>query len=244
MTKSSGLGDRLFVAEFDLSGDVGSIQRVGGGNSPLVVTGIDKQAFERLAGKLDGAINFMAFFNKTAGQAHPVLSALPTTDRIVSYLRGTTLGNAIASMVAKQINYDGNRAADGSLTFQTQALANGFGLEWGRQLTAGLRSDTTATNGASIDTVASAAFGLQAYLHVISFTGTSVSIQIEDSADNAAFADVTAGTFTSVTAPTSERLFTARNATIRQYLRIATVGTFSQCSFVVNVVKNTATTVF
>ena len=40
------------------------------------------------------------------------------------YTRGTTLGNPAACMVAKQINYDPTRAADGSLTIAVQAEAN------------------------------------------------------------------------------------------------------------------------
>jgi len=104
MTKQSGLGDALLVAGYDLSGDIGSLSKIGGGPKPLVVTAINKSAFERIGGIRDGGLEYMAFFNDATGQAHPRLSTLPRTDQIVTYCRGTTLGNPAAACVAKQID--------------------------------------------------------------------------------------------------------------------------------------------
>lgn len=254
MAKQTGLGDNLYVAGYDLSGDVGSLGRIGGGPAAREVTGIDKSAFERKGGLRDGSIEYSAWFNPdsvAAGDAtdqlHTVLSALPTADQILSYCRGTSLDSPAACLVSKQLNYDGNRSTDGDLTFAITAEANSYGIEWGRQLTAGLRSDTAATDGSSIDTGASAAFGLQAYLQVVSFTGTDATITIEDSADDATFAAVTGGAFTQVTtAPTAERIQTGRTQTVRRYLRVATstTGGFSELTFSVVVVKNDTEVLF
>ena len=120
-----------------------------------------------------------------------------------------------------------------------QALGNGYGVEWGHQLTAGLRTDTEATNGASIDTGASAAFGAQAYLQVTAFTGTSVTVTIQDSADDSSFAAVTGLAFTAVSAaPAFERVTTAVGATVRRYIRVVTTGTFNPATFAVVINKN------
>jgi len=239
MVKSSGLGDNLYCDGFDLSGDVGAIDAIGGGPVALGVTAIDKSAMERLGGLRDGGLEFTSFFNPSANQEHAALRGLPTTDRVVSYFRGTTLGGEAASLVAKQINYDATRGEDGSLTFKVQALANGFGLDWGRSLTAGKRTDSTATNGASVDhTDVSTAFGWQAFLHVFAFTGTSVTVTIQDSADDAAFANLTGGAFTAATGQTSQRLEGGRTATVRRYLRAVTSGTFSNAVFAVVFVRN------
>lgn len=241
MAKSSGLGDNCYVGGYNLSGDIGSIDKIAGPMKPIEVTGIDKSAFERIGGQRDGSISWTAFFNTDIGRAHPVLSALPTGDVVVTYCRGTTLGDPCASMVAKQLNYDGNRAASGEFTFKVDAEANGYGLEWGRQLTAGLRTDTTATNGTGIDTTASASFGAQAYLQVTAFTGTDVTIKIQDSADNVTFADVAGLSFTAVTAaPTTQRLATGNTATIRRYVRAATTTSagFTSVTFSVQITKN------
>lgn len=238
MSKQGGMGDNLYVAGYDVSGDIGSLSRIGGGPALKEVTGIDKSAYERQGLVRDGAIEYLAWFNPSTDQAHDRLSLLPTTDVVMQYARGTTLGNEAAVMVAKQVNYDPTRGNDGSLSFGVSALANGYGLQWGKQLTAGKRTDTTATNGSSIDTVASASFGAQAFLQVFAFTGTSVTVTVQDSADNSSFAAVTGLAFTAATGITTQRLATANNATIRRYLRVATTGTFSNAVFAVVVVKN------
>lgn len=244
MTKQAGMGDNFYVSGYDLSGDIGSLSRIGGGPAPLEVTGIDKSGFERLGGERDGAMEFSAWFNPDATAAHGRLSLLPTTDQIVTYARGTTLGNPAASQVAKQINYDPNRGEDGSLAIAVSSLANGFGLEWGEQLTAGKRSDTTATNGTGVDFLASTSFSWQAWLHVFSFTGTSVTVTLEDSADNISFAPFTGSAFTAATGITSQRLPGGALATVRRYVRAVTTGTFSQATFSVMFTKNKTLTAF
>lgn len=245
MAKQSGLGDALLVGGYDLSGDIQAIDSIHGGPSPLTFTGIDKSAHERKGGIRDGAISATTYFNAATGQAHPVLSALPTTDVIVTYCRGTSLGNAAACIVAKQIGYDPTRADDGALTLKTEAQANGYGLEWGVQLTAGKRTDTDETDGTSVDLgTGSTTHGLQAYLQVTAFTGTDVTITLQESSDDAdsdAFADVTGGAFTQVTSgPTTQRIATAASQTVERYLRVVTTtsGGFTSVTFNVVVRRN------
>ncbi|MEV6181351.1 hypothetical protein [Streptomyces sp. NPDC052015] len=240
MAKQSGLGDNFYLHGYDVSGDISSVN-VSGGPAALTTTGIDKSAFERIGGLRTGAMTGTCYFNPGTDRAHPRLSGLPRTDVIASYFRGTTLGNPAACQVSKQINYDGQRGDDGAFTFSFDLQCNGFGVEWGRSLTAGVRTDTAATNGSSIDTTASASFGAQAYLQAFAFTGTDVTVKIQDSADNSTFADVTGLSFTQLTAGrTAERIATANNATIRRYIRAVTVttGGFSSLAFSVVIVKN------
>lgn len=237
MAKESGLGDLLFVDEYDLSGDTGAVQTISAPFTPLVLTGINKYAPERLAGQMDGALAFQAWHNPT--NAHVKLSALPRTNVIGSYFHGSALGNPACSLVALQTSYDPNRGADGSLTLAVSLTgSNGLPLEWGVQGTVGKRSDTTATNGGSIDNGAATALGLQAYMHAFSFTGTSVTIKVQDSADNSSWADLTGGAFTALTAAGKEQIATTATQAVRRYLRVITTGTFSQCTFAVNLVRN------
>lgn len=243
MAKQAGLGDRLYISGYDLSGDIGSIQRVAGGPAAMDLTGIDKSAYERVGGLRDGGIDFTAWFNKAASAAHLRLGALPTTDVVVTYARGLGLGSPVACCVAKQLDYAGTRAADGGLSFATSSVANGYGVEWGQQLTAGLRTDTGATaSGTGLDGAASTAFGAQFYVQITAFTGTSVTVKIQDSADNVSFADLSGASFAAATGPTAERI--AVSGTVRRYLRVATTGTFTGASFLVSGVRNTTETVF
>lgn len=243
MAKSSGLGDNFYIAAHNLSGDIGSLSGVSSSIAPLPVTGIDKSAHERIAGLRDGSMEFMTYFNPDAGAAHPVLSALPSGNVVMSYFRGTALGNPAASMVGKQINYDGSRGDDGSFTFSVSASANGYGLDWGRSLTAGVRTDDEATEGDEVDFgTGSTEFGLQVYVHLFAFTGTSVTIKVQESSDNGAdtYADVVGATTGALVAPGAVRVATANDLTVERYLRVVTTGTFSNAEFAVVVVRNEA----
>jgi hypothetical protein len=240
MAKQSGMGGNFYVAGRNLTGDVGSLSRVGGGPATIDVTSIDKFAMERLGGLRDGAMEYTAFFNPAVSGTHAYLATLPRTDVALTYTIGTTLGNPAAAMIGKQVNYDPTHNQDGSLTFGVQAVANAYGLEWGRQLTAGLRTDTTATNGVSIDTTASVSFGWQAYLQVTAITGTSVTVSIEDSANDSAWTALSGASFTAATDVTFQRIASATpTATVRRYLRAVTTGTFNPATFSVVFVKNT-----
>ena len=242
--KSSGLGDNLYIQGFDASGDIQALGNIGGGPALLNMTPITKSAYERQGGLRSGQIEMTTFFNTVAitGATHEKLSALPRTDVILTYCRGTSLGDPAASLVAKQANYDPQRGDDGMLTFAVSAQSNGYGIEWGRQLTAGVRTDTAATNGTGIDTTASADFGGQAYLQAFSFAGTDVTVKIQDSADNVSFTDVAGFAFTQITGgtPLSERIALGNTVTVRRYVRAVTVttGGFTSLAFSVNVIKN------
>lgn len=242
--KQSGLGDNFYVGGYDLSGDTASLDECGGGPAVIDVTGINKYAYERIGGLRDGRMEWTSHFNHNGDDndgTHNILATLPYTDRHAMYCRGTTLGAPAACLVGKQLNYDPTRGDDGKLTIKVHIDGNQYGLEWGRTLTAGIRSDTDETDGDSIDTDASADFGGQAYLQVFSFTGTDATITIQDSADDSTFADVTDFSFTEITAaPFVERIALANTDTLRQYLRVVTTttGGFSELSFAVTVIKN------
>jgi hypothetical protein len=248
MTKQTGLGDSLFVDGIDISGDTQMLGNISGGPVALDHTPINKRAFERLGGLRNGNMDLTSFWNTTG--AHLAWRDLPRTDRILTYLRGSGIGSPAACLVGKQIGYDGNRGADGMFTLGVNAQSNGFALEWGEQLTAGKRSDTAATNGSSLDygvDIGTTAFGLQLYVHLFSFTGTSVTIKVQESSDNAGadpFADVTGATSGALTAVGAVRAQTSRTANIERYLRIVTTGTFSEATFCAVVVKNLSSVVF
>ncbi len=395
MAKTTGLGSALYAGGYVLSNDVSTVN-IASPQTALEYTGIDKKAHERKGGLRDGAMGFTAFYNPAAGQAHPVLSALPTGDVISTFaVNPTAVGAASASIVAKQIDYPGTRAADGMFTFNVATDGNGYGLEWGKLLTPGsftatslLTSDAStfeggianwvaktnctiaqssaqshggtkslaltsaasgtmtaqhvtdspngttgfavagggsyvasgwfrsavsartcemqvhwfdsagssvstttgstitdstsawtqassahtapatavyaivqatvvSTGGASevhyvddvlfvpgpgsLDNSTSTAFGFQAYLQVFSFAGTDATITIQDSSDNATFANVTNGGFTQITAaPTTQRIATANNATIGRYLRaqVTTSAGYTSLAFVLQVSRN------
>jgi hypothetical protein len=314
MAKQSGLSARLLVGGYDLSGDISAVDSITGAQALLDSTDITQSAHSRIPGLRDGSMGFTVYMDPA--NAHPVLSALPTADTLMSFLAPPlAIGNPSACLVAKQVNYDPTRANDGALTLKVEGQGNAFGMEWGVQLTPGLRTDATATNGTALDggggftspsvpasgtpvtntsslpatvvvsggTVSNVvvnaisvgtgdgtytvppgqsitltysaaptwtwtlqtAHGAQAYLQVTGFTGTSVTVAVQDSADNSTFAAVTGLTFTAVTAaPAWARLATTGNATLRRYVRVVTTGTFSSATFAVVLDRNLNSTSF
>ena len=243
MTKKSGLGAQFYVGGYDLSNDTGSVNNLGSPRGVLDVTGMNKEAYERLLSHKDGIVDWSSWFNPASDQAHEALSALPTADSLITFAQNDAIGDVAGNLVARQINYDGTRTPDAGFSFGVNALGDLYGMEWGQLLTAGLRTDTGATNGAGLESLsgASTAFGLQAYCHLMEFTGTSVTIKLQGD-DNSGFTsatDVTDGSFGALSTPrTWHRLATANDQTIERYLRVATTGTFSHAVFVVAVIRN------
>lgn len=310
VAKSTGLGSRFYFGGYDISGDTQSLGKIAtGGNKTLDMTDITESAFERQLGEFDGQWSFTTFFNKTG--AHVPLSLLPRTDVQAMFATAPTVGAEAACMVGKQIDYAPTRANDGSLLLAVSAQSNGFGFEWGKMLTAGLRTDTAATNGATYDaaqglvtpavpasltpvtnpapipvtvvitggtmtnvsingvtvgtgagtytlpqgatitltyTVAptwtwtpTSAYGAQAYLQVMAFTGTDATVTLQDSADGSAWSNIASGSFAQITtAPGSQRIALTNTATIRRYVRVITTtsGGFTSLKFVVALCRN------
>jgi len=238
-TKVTGMGDGLWWAGVDVSGSIMSVGRIGGGPALATVPDITMLAQARIGLTRTGTIEASSYF--TPSDHHPTFAALPTTNTLVVYRHRNVLGNPAACLWARQLSYDPNRGADGSLSFSLTSEGDAYGLEWGRQGTAGLRTDGAATDGASVDDGAASASGLAAYLTVTAFTGTSVTVKLQQSSDNGvgdAWADVTGGGFTAVsTAGAFQRIQTATNLAVERYLRVVTTGTFSNVEFGVVIVR-------
>lgn len=151
MTVLTGQG-LLFAGGYDISGDAGSVSRVGGGPNLLDISNIQLVGMRRLAGRFDGEFNYNVFFNPLG--AHVLHKTLPTTlVPLMLALPGTTAADIVAMLVGKQVDYAQAVGQDLAASFSVQALASeGFPLEWGKMITAGKRTDTSATaSGTGID---------------------------------------------------------------------------------------------
>jgi hypothetical protein len=233
MAKKTGLGNQLYVGGYDLSGDVGAITALASPRPTLEVTSINKSAVERLMRRGDGVVEFNTWFDDAANAEHDALKGLPTADAHVMYAHGTTLGDVAAGLVAKQLNYDWTRNQDGSLQGTVRCEANASVLEWGKTLTAGVDTHAGATNGTSVDDGASSSNGIAGYLQLLAFTGTDITVSIEESSDDGA-ADpwTTKLTFTQQTAARKAERKTA-SGTVERYLRVSSSGTFTSADIAV-----------
>jgi hypothetical protein len=180
------------------------------------------------------------------GTEHTILSTLPSADIIASYFQGVTfsvssIGQPAASMVSKQTSYDPTRDSTGNLSFKVASQANAFGLEWGVQLTSGLRVDNGVVTGPAIDlgTPNPQLFGCQAYLHLIELVGTNIDITIQH-ATSSGGSYTTLLDFGSQTAIGAFRQFTANNVSVNEFIKVVSAGTFTQAVFGINFIRNPA----
>lgn len=312
MAKASGLGDNFYIAGYDLSGDIASIDSITAPIGSIDSTAIKQLAHSRLFSQRDAAWSFTTMFESNTGVTSPgipgstsplvstynfpvyvtviggtgtqvsingvnqgsfdgtyLLPALgtiiltysiiptswvwiaqpaehqglapqPNTDMVACYFRGTAIGNPAAGMVCKQLDYDPTRATDGTLTMKVDLQSNGFGMEWGTQLTPGIRIDLAATVGAFIDQGAGSAFGAQAYFELLDFVGTSVTIDIQSATTSGGSYTTTGLTTTAMTALGAQRLATANNLTINEFIKVITTGTFTYAAFAVMMNRNAA----
>jgi hypothetical protein len=239
MSKQNALGANFYIGGNNIGGDVGSVA-ISGGPALLDVTDITQSAVSRLGGLRDGKMDLSVYFDPAT--AHPVLSALPTADTIATFMvPALAVGSPAACMNAKQVNYDPTRGTDGSFIFTVNTVSNGFGLEWGVALTAGLRTDTTATTGAFYDQGASGSNGCQAYLQLTAFSGTSVDVTVTH-ATTSGGSYSTLVDFGAQTAPGSFRVTAA--GTVNEFLKVVTAGTFSSATFAVVFMLNKTSVVF
>lgn len=233
MAKKTGMGSSLWVDEYDISGDTQQINSMSANMGLLDITGINSSAVERITGLQSGAVDFSVFFNDASNAAHDALSPLPTTDTIVSFGQGSSVGDAALSIVAKQVGYDPTRGADGSLTFDVSAQSNHatYGYLWGLLGTPGLDAATTTESQSSIDHGASSSNGLYAFLHVTAFSGTNATIAVMESSDNGASdAFEAVATFTSVTGVGAEAINVS--GSVERYLRAeVTVDNFTSMTY-------------
>jgi hypothetical protein len=250
MAITTGVGGRFLVDEFNLSGSTGAARRLQYSAGQQDTSTIQDEGMRRNALVRDGAIDWTAFWDDAAGASVPVLSELPTADRQVSLLHRSTRGATAWSETAKQVTYAPDRSNDGALTLDIATVANNTGVEGGHTLTAGIENSTGSENLAGVDdqgTATTTNFGLQAYLHVVSFTGTSVTVTIQDSDDDGAgdaYAAITGAAFTAAAGATFERIQTGRTQAVKRWMRLALTGTYSDVDLCVVVIRNQVSRTF
>ena len=237
MVKRTGLGNKLYIGGYAVSNDIRSINTIGSPCAVFNTTGIDKSAMERLKGLGDGIIDLACYLNRTG--LHVPASTLPTSDVVVTYAMSDTVGDVTGSLQAKQVNYDWSRDESGELLGAIQALGGGgYPTEWGVALTAGPHVFSGASSTASHDNVA-ATGGAAMYVQCIAFTGTDVTIELEQSSDDGA-GDAWASLGTPLTATLTGiggvRVDVPSSVTVEQYVRAAVSGTFSSATLLISFV--------
>lgn len=176
-----------------------------------------------ISGLVDATVGFTGKYDATAGSS--IEAQLGTDSGVLTYMPAgaATVGNRARLVSATGATYAESSPVGDVVTFawdvQSQTIV---GLGWVQHA---FTEDTDTTTGASYDGGAATTTGWTAHLHVSLVDGGSWVVKLEDSADNASWADVTSGAFTAATTATSQRLASAAGATLRRYVRYTATRT-------------------
>ena len=172
-----------------------------------------------------------------------MLSALPLTDVVVTWLLGITLGDPTFSLVSKLASaYGVARAKDGAMDISSRAEGSaGFPLEEGAALTAADDTHSSATVNVGIDQAAQSALGAVGVCQFLSQSSGTPTFLIQDSADTTNGVDgawATLLTFGAQTVATGQRVTVT--GTTERWVRAQTTGTFSNAKFVMTIRRGLA----
>ena len=202
------------------------------------------------AGLRRGMVEIKGFYDDGAAASDAALIAgLAVTKPLCIGPAGNTLGKPFFGCTAGETSYQRLQAVGKVMAVDAKYVTTGEVDEG--VIAQPLGAQTANGNSASIDGTASSSFGLVAYLQVKALTlGTATNIQVtmQDSADNATWANIASGAFTAVTAaPAAQRLVIP--GTIRRYTRVlwsfgGTIGGGTTATFFVGQYRGTTVNVY
>lgn len=236
MAKITGIGAQLWVDAYNVSGDVGAIDSIASSRAQLDYTSIEDDYMSRLPGLGDGSISFSGYFNRASPSLYAAFgSAFGTAITIITASFGTAIGSPAASIGAARSTYSTTRSADGALALSASAESGiGYGVDWGVLLNS--RDSATGTATTTVDNSVATSLGAQAYLHITAVAAGTVTITVQDSADNANFTAVSGLAFTASSTAVAEYKATSAGAAIARYTRYNVSG--GTATFALNLSRN------
>jgi hypothetical protein len=186
---------RLLVDEVDLSGDSRQIGSFGSEYEMSPVEGWDDGVKYFTFGQPTHIFNgYQAVFNNTATVgSHTELSALEEyyISLCIGIRAAPAVGDPAFLSTMEQINYtiEGTEAVLVNVDTVKAQTGNDQERVWGVVLAPGTSLSAT-TDGDSVDNGASSANGALAHLHVTGTSAGNWTLKVQDSADDAAWADL------------------------------------------------------
>ncbi len=191
-----------------------------------------------IAGLEDGSLSASGVFDGSTDAIDDLLDTSIQTDsgQIITYAPHgmIAVGDRVKMLSAKTSTYEVSGSMTDAVRLSYDAQADG-GIDGGH-LFHELIAETAIADYASVDNgaaVPTTEFGGVAHIHVLAFSGfTDVDLTVQDSADDAAFADII--NFTQVTAVGAERI--AITTQVRRYVRatIESVGGAGSITFAIS----------
>jgi len=175
-------------------------------------------------GLTDGSLSMDGIYDGATSAVDEIFNnalASTTNDQFTVLVQGDGYGTFGFGFDSVTTNYQVT-AGIGDVSQVTLQGQNNVGKERGVTIHP-LTQETVdyAGNTQDVDlTTASTTTGWSAYLHITQAAATMTAVTIQDSADGTTFANLTGGAFTTLTANSSQRLVSAKGATVRRYLQV------------------------
>lgn len=228
MAFGHGKSARLYGNGYNLSGFIKEVSFTATADvAESSVLGLTSKTYE--PGLKDATMSISGYIDLAAAAIDEILAAAlgAAAKSVFSYMpQADTLGLPAYGFSADETSYNPDTPVDdmGNLSADFQSSV---GAE--RCLVHHiLKAETTVTNETSVNGLAQTLTGGVGYFQATAFTGTNITVAIQDSADNITFVDRLI--FAQITAAIkSERKVYA--GTVKQYTRCAWTGTFTTCTF-------------
>jgi hypothetical protein len=248
MAKQAAGSNRLFVNQYNVSGNVSALSSIEARRDLLDMTDITQTGKDRKGGLSDGSMVVNGWWDATVGATPPAVHdvfkvAGGLVDAVMTYWTGITAGVPVACLVAAQANYNPVRSPDASLAWTVSAEASaGAGLEWGHALTTANQTFASTGYGSDCDDLAgsptSTAFGAILYVHLISIASGNITISAVHGAAAAPTTAVTGCTTSLLTTAGAYRIAsTSPTFNLLRYTRLYAVGTFSNAVIVAALIR-------
>lgn len=239
MARFHGADARVYLGVRDASADLLSIDISGTAETHDVTTfnSNNWREFDPGLGSWEGSFSGFWQSNSGAGvssierQLEDILGSNTTGKSVVSVYTGDAdavgdtgylTSDAVLSKWSSPISIGDLIKVTGTLKGNGRAGLNGVLLKV-------LGTDSTSTNGTSVDNAASSSSGGRGNLHVTAATGTGGTIKVQHSTNNSTWVDLV--TFTASTAASCQSLTVS--GTVNRYLRcISTINSTSSLTFV------------
>lgn len=227
-----GKSAAVLVDEFDLSAFLNTFDGAATADTAEVTT-FGSSAKSYVAGTKDATISLGGFFDGSVGAVDEVLQAALGSSALISLAPAGigTIGNRCSLADCLATSYAVSATVGDAVSVTAEAQVTG-GMLPGVVL-ASLIARTATGQTASVDNGASTSNGAKAFLHITAFSGTDVTVKVQESADNSTWADMI--TFTQATAAGSQS--GTASSTIDRYLRVAITGTFTSVTFAVTIAR-------
>lgn len=243
MAKQPANNSRIYLDEFNLSGSLNGITRRVTQEIPIASAFSDAGP-RRVVGNYDHEHSALGLFDGTAGEIDAIIHSL--LDGSDHYLMETFGGGNAGDVCYDAVVALGEKPLSAQLG-GVQVLnfdAMGRGPEY-RGLILGLKTSTGAENLTGVNQGTTTSGQVYAVtFRVISFTGTDITLTVEESSDNGstdAFATISGLTSGSLSAAGVVRVTTTAATEAYKRVAITTSGGFSSAAIVVTAGVETGT---